>query len=113
MIAEGAIKPWPPVGNLDRKMVLSSLAGGQHTYGPNCTALEKEFSDSGYGEFKIAVAEAASEFLAPVRERYSEIRPDEATLDSVLADGAGKATEIASGVLEAVRGAMGLGPSRA
>lgn len=44
VIAEGAIRPWPPVGALDRKMVLSSLEGGQHTYGPNCTALEKEFS---------------------------------------------------------------------
>ena len=83
------------------------------TRGVEPEQIEKEFSDSGYGDFKIAVAEAASEFLAPVRERYSEIRPDEATLDSVLADGAGKATEIASGVLEEVRGAMGLGPSRA
>ncbi|MCY2930104.1 MAG: DegT/DnrJ/EryC1/StrS family aminotransferase [Planctomycetota bacterium] len=45
VIPKGALKPWPPVGALDRKMVLASLEGGQHTYGPNCTALEKEFSD--------------------------------------------------------------------
>lgn len=82
------------------------------TRGVEPEQIEQEFSDSGYGDFKIAVAEAASEFLAPVRERYFELRADEATLDSVLADGAGKATEIASGVLEEVRGAMGLGPSR-
>ena len=44
VIPGGTIKPWPPIGNLDRKMVLASLEGGQHAYGPNCTALEKEFS---------------------------------------------------------------------
>ena len=71
--------------------------------------VESEFADAGYGDFKVAVAEAASEFLAPVRERYEEIRPDEAHLESGLGEGAQRAREIASGVLAEVRAAMGLG----
>ena len=40
-----------------------------------------EFDGSGYGDFKAAVAEAVVELLAPVRERYEELRPDEAALE--------------------------------
>ena len=43
-IPEGTIRPWPPIDDVDRKMVLASLEGGQHTYGPNCKALEEEFA---------------------------------------------------------------------
>ena len=44
--------------------------------------IEGEFEGSGYGDFKGAVAEAVVEFLAPVRERYEELRPDEAALEA-------------------------------
>jgi tryptophanyl-tRNA synthetase len=73
-------------------------------------AIEKEFEGSGYGDFKGAVAEAVVEFLAPVRERYEELRPDEAALEEALAAGAEKARAIASGTLAEVRSAMGIGP---
>ena len=43
------------------------------------------------------------EFLAPVRERYAELRPDEAALEATLAAGAEKARAIASA--DARRGA--------
>jgi len=43
-VAKGLIKSWPPIGALDRKMVLASLNGGQHAFGPNCGAFEKEFA---------------------------------------------------------------------
>ncbi|GAC1529211.1 MAG: tryptophan--tRNA ligase [Thermoleophilaceae bacterium] len=46
----------------------------------SAAAIEAEFSGSGYGAFKRAVAEAVSEYLRPVRERYVEIRADEAAL---------------------------------
>lgn len=42
-VSEGAIKPWPEIDDTDRKMVLASLEGERHAYGPNCEALEKEF----------------------------------------------------------------------
>ena len=44
--------------------------------------IEREFEGSGYGDFKKAVAEAVVELLAPVRERYAELRPDEAALEA-------------------------------
>jgi dTDP-4-amino-4,6-dideoxygalactose transaminase len=43
-VPEGMIRPWPPVEELDRKMVLASLEGGRPTYGPNYQALDKEFA---------------------------------------------------------------------
>jgi tryptophanyl-tRNA synthetase len=74
--------------------------------------VEREFDGSGYGDFKQAAAETIVEFLAPVRERYAEIRPDEGGLERVLAEGAGKARAIASGTLAEVRDRMGIGPPR-
>ncbi|MGZ5326319.1 MAG: tryptophan--tRNA ligase, partial [Solirubrobacterales bacterium] len=71
--------------------------------------IEKEFEGSGYGDFKGAVAEAVVEFLAPVRERYGELRPDEKALEQTLAAGAEKARAIASETLAEVRAAMGIG----
>ncbi len=73
-------------------------------------AVEREFGATGYGAFKKAVAEAVIELLAPVRERYVELRPDEAALEATLEEGAVKARAIASQTLAAVRDRMGIGP---
>lgn len=43
-VKKGLIKPWPPVDDVDRKMVLSSLDSGKHTYGDNYQALDEEFA---------------------------------------------------------------------
>jgi tryptophanyl-tRNA synthetase len=72
--------------------------------------IEREFEGSGYGDFKAAVAEAVIEWLAPVRERYDELRPDESRLEEILAAGAEKARAIASATMVDVRAAMGVGP---
>jgi tryptophanyl-tRNA synthetase len=69
--------------------------------------VEREFAGSGYGDFKKAVAEAVVEYLAPVRERYAELRPDEAEIDRILAAGAEKAHALAAPTLAEVRQAMG------
>jgi tryptophanyl-tRNA synthetase len=75
--------------------------------------VEASFDGSGYGAFKQAVAEAVVEYLAPVRERYEELRADEAELERILEAGAEKAHAIASETLLDVREAMGVGPVRA
>ncbi len=72
--------------------------------------VEREFEGQQYGAFKTAVAEAVADYLRPVRERYAEIRPDEAALEATLAEGADRARAIASGTLRDVRAAMGVGP---
>jgi tryptophanyl-tRNA synthetase len=71
--------------------------------------VEAEFDGLGYGDFKKAVAEAVVDYLAPVREAYPEIRADEEGLESILAQGAEQAREIASVTLADVREAMGVG----
>jgi tryptophanyl-tRNA synthetase len=53
------------------------------------------------------------EYLAPVRERYQELRGDEAELERILAAGADKARAIAADTMVDVREAMGVGPVRA
>jgi tryptophanyl-tRNA synthetase len=74
--------------------------------------IETEFEGAGYGDFKKAVAEGVIEMLAPVRDRYAELRPDEAALEATLAEGAEKARAIASKTLAEVRDRMGIGAPR-
>jgi tryptophanyl-tRNA synthetase len=74
--------------------------------------VEREFEGSGYGDFKTAVADTVVEWVTPVRERYHELRGDEAELETILEAGADKARAIARGTLADVRDAMGIGPAR-
>jgi tryptophanyl-tRNA synthetase len=74
--------------------------------------VEREFEGSGYGDLKGAVGDAVADWLAPVRERYHELRGDEPRLEEILAEGAERARAIAEPVLEDVRAAIGVGPVR-
>jgi tryptophanyl-tRNA synthetase len=73
------------------------------------SAVESEFAHARYGDFKAAVAGAVIDYLAPVRERYNELREDEAALESILAKGAARARAMSSETLGDVRERMGLG----
>jgi tryptophanyl-tRNA synthetase len=75
--------------------------------------VEASWDGSGYGAFKQAVADAVVEYLAPVRERYQELRGDESALERILEHGGEKARALASDTLVDVREAMGVGPVRA
>ncbi|MCW8133512.1 MAG: DegT/DnrJ/EryC1/StrS family aminotransferase [Planctomycetota bacterium] len=43
-VPEGLVKAWPQTDDDDRRLVLASLEGGQHAFGPNCTAFQDEFA---------------------------------------------------------------------
>jgi tryptophanyl-tRNA synthetase len=74
--------------------------------------VEADMADArGYGDLKTATAEAVVEWLAPVRERYEELRGDEAALEDILAAGADKARGMARETLADVRSVMGVGPA--
>jgi tryptophanyl-tRNA synthetase len=73
--------------------------------------VESEFAGQGYGAFKQAVGEAVAEVLAPIRERYKELRADEPAIEAALQEGADRAREIARPVLAEVRDAMGMSPA--
>jgi tryptophanyl-tRNA synthetase len=79
--------------------------------GTSPDAVEEEMrSARGYGDLKAATAQAVVEMLAPVRERYGELRGDEQRLEAILAEGAQKARAMASETLGDVRAAMGFAP---
>jgi tryptophanyl-tRNA synthetase len=69
--------------------------------------IERRFGGSGYGEFKEAVGEAVVTLLAPIQERYRELRADERELQRLLAVGAEKARRASEPTLEAMYERMG------
>jgi tryptophanyl-tRNA synthetase len=69
--------------------------------------VEAAYDGAGYGAFKGDVAEAVVEYLRPVRERYLELRADEATLDAVLTAGAERARSVAGVTLADIKRRMG------
>ncbi len=91
----------PGISNLIE--ILAAARGGSPA------EVESEFSQSRYGDFKQAVADEVVGFLAPVRERYQELRPDERALEDSLAAGADKARAIAGATLADARERMGVG----
>jgi tryptophanyl-tRNA synthetase len=91
----------PGISNLIE--ILAVVRGVDHA------AVEAEFDGQGYGVFKQAVADEVVKYLRPVRERYEELRPDEAGLERMLAEGAERAQAIASKTLADVRERMGVG----
>jgi tryptophanyl-tRNA synthetase len=80
--------------------------------GTSPEAVERDFEGLRYGDFKTAVGDEVAAWLAPVRERYAELRPDEGALEDVLEVGAEKARAIASRTVADVREVMGVGPVR-
>jgi tryptophanyl-tRNA synthetase len=70
-------------------------------------AVEARFDGAGYGQFKEAVGEAVVTLVAPIQERYRELRADEAQLHELLATGAEKAREESAPTLAAMYERMG------
>jgi tryptophanyl-tRNA synthetase len=62
----------------------------------------------GWGDAKKLLAERLEEMLAEPRRKYEALMAEPATIDRLLAEGAGKAREIARPVLARVRQAIGM-----
>jgi len=75
-------------------------------------AVEADFADARYGEFKTAVAAAVVEYLTPVRERFQALRSDQDALEAILAEGALNARILAAETVADVRERMGVGARR-
>lgn len=87
----------------DKKAGVSNLMTLYHiTNGKSFDEIEKEFEGKGYGDFKKAVAEAVVAHIAPIRDKYNEIRGDKKYLEEVLKGGAEKASRTASKTLRKV-----------
>lgn len=76
--------------------------------GESIEDLEKKYEGKGYGDFKKDLVEVTVNALAPIKERYEEIRHSQELLD-ILAEGAVKADAIAKNTMKRVKKNFGLG----
>ena len=66
------------------------------------------YAGQGFGAFKPALAELLVETLRPIRDRFVELKSDNAAIDAMLIKGADKASALARPTVEAAYVAMGL-----
>jgi len=96
--AEGSIRfdreAKPGVSNL---LGIFSLVTGD-----SIEALEGRFAGQGYGALKGELADALVAHIEPIRNRANELLTDTAELDNLLAEGAGRANEMAEQTLAKV-----------
>lgn len=52
-IPDGTLKDWPPIDDIDRKLVMASLENPNHSFGPNCIKLQEEFAAWNGNKFAI------------------------------------------------------------
>lgn len=72
--------------------------------------LEQEFAGKMYGDLKGAAAEAVSGMLTELQRRFHHFRNDEPYLETVMLNGAAKASEHARSTLKKVYQAVGFVP---
>jgi tryptophanyl-tRNA synthetase len=70
-------------------------------------AIEARYDGAGYGQFKSDVADAIVELLAPIQERYRELRADPAELTRLLAIGVEKSRAVSGPTLQTMYERMG------
>ena len=70
--------------------------------------LEATYEGRGYGDFKKDLVEVTVEALAPIKEKYNDIRQSQELID-ILNDGAERADAIARKTMKRVRKNFGLG----
>ena len=68
--------------------------------GKSYDAIKKEFAGKGYGDFKVAVAEAAIEELRPVQEKFNKLINERAYLEDCMKNGSETATRISQRTLD-------------
>ena len=79
--------------------------------GESIEELEKKYEGKGYGDFKQGVADAVVNLLEPIQERYKELI-DSPELDTILDEGADRASAVANKTVVKAKKAMGLGRLR-
>ena len=92
----------PGVSNL--MSILSALSGMR------MEEISETYSGKGYGPFKDAVADSVISALEPIQNEYERISADKAYLESVMQDGADRASRIAHKTMLKVRKKLGIAP---
>lgn len=97
------IRPAEDKPALTNLLTIFSLATGAPV-----AQLEERFEGAGYGEFKLALAEALVETLRPIRERFEVLMDDPGETERLLAQGAAAASTVALATMADVRARCGL-----
>lgn len=90
----------PGVSNL--MQIYSSITGLK------MEEIEKEFENSGYGDFKTKVAETVVAKLEPIQRKYKELLENKEYLEKIYTDGANRARKLASKTLDEVKERIGI-----
>ena len=67
----------------------------------------KEFSGCGYGDFKLAVAEAVADQLVPLQEHFAELSKNKDYVDRIIKENAEKASYYSEKTMRKVRKKIG------
>ncbi len=70
--------------------------------GKTMDEIEAEFDGKGYGDFKMAVAEAVAEELRPIQERYNDLMANKDYLEKIYRSGAEIANRVAAKTISKV-----------
>lgn len=70
--------------------------------------IEKEFEGSGYGDFKVKVAQAVIEKIEPIQKKYKELLENPEYLEKIYTKGAENARKLASKTLQEVKEKIGI-----
>ncbi len=90
----------PGVSNL--MQIYSSITGLK------MEEIEKEFENSGYGDFKTKVAETVVDKLEPIQKKYKELLENKEYLEKIYTEGANRARKLASKTLDEVKERIGI-----
>lgn len=90
----------PGVSNL--MQIYSSITGLK------MEEIEKEFENSGYGDFKTKVAETVVVKLEPIQRKYKELLENKEYLEKIYTEGANRARKLASKTLDEVKERIGI-----
>jgi tryptophanyl-tRNA synthetase len=96
------VRRGPGKEGIENLIAIMSVATGEEP-----EAIEARYDGAGYGQFKSDVAEAVVALVAPIQERYRELRADDAELQRLLRIGSDKAREASAPTLTAMYERMG------
>ena len=95
--SDSVVKYAPGKDGINNLMSIYSVFTGK-----SFDEIEREFDGKGYGDFKAAVGETCADGLENVRNEYARLVGDKAYLESLMKDGAEKASYFASKTLRKV-----------
>ena len=86
----------------DKPGIANLMAIYSSATGKDYAEIEREFDGKGYGDFKLAVGEAVSDQLKPVREEFARLMADKAYLKECYTNGARSALSISRKIVTKV-----------